>query len=376
MNLRFCIADAAEADAWLDIQAFLDHEFWGNSTLQWLSAVGVALTSFVVLRVVVGVLKRRVTQFATTTQTGWDDGIAETLQATNSFFLLLISVYLGSLVLALPERARSAVESVAIVALLLQAALWGSRLLKFGIEHYMKRRGDHDPALATTVSAMSFLGKLVLWSVVVLLALDNMGVDVTALVAGLGVGGIAVALAAQNILGDLFASLSIVLDKPFVLGDFIIVGDQMGTVEKVGLKTTRVRALSGEQLVFSNNDLLQSRVRNFKRMQERRVVFTVGVLYETPREKLEAIPDMIRRIVEAQDRVRLDRSHFKEFGASSLNFETVYYVAVPDYNVYMDVQQAINLALFDAFAAEGIEFAYPTQTLHVQWAATEDASHE
>jgi small-conductance mechanosensitive channel len=181
-----------------------------------------------------------------------------------------------------------------------------------------------------------------------------------------------VALAAQNILGDLFASLSIVLDKPFVMGDFIIVGSQMGTVEKVGLKTTRVRALSGEQLIFANTDLLQSRIQNFKRMQERRVVFTIGVLYETPREKLAEIPRIIREIVESQDGTRFDRSHFKEFGDFSLNFETVYYVQVPDYNVYMDVQQAINLAMFERLAAEGIEFAYPTQKLYVRTSAALD----
>ncbi len=169
-----------------------------------------------------------------------------------------------------------------------------------------------------------------------LLALDNLGVDVTALVAGLGVGGIAVALAVQSILGDLFASLSIVLDKPFVIGDFIIVGDLLGTVENVGIKTTRVRSLSGEQLIFSNADLLNSRIRNYGRMYERRVVFTVGVTYDTPRHKLEDF---------------------------SLDFETVYYVQDPAYNLYMDIQQAINLELYQRFADEGIEFAYPTQTL-------------
>jgi len=335
-------------------------------------AVVVALLSFFVLRIALVWIKRHVTRLTTATTTGWDDGITETLGATKGWFLLLVSLYAGSLVLELSDRWLHIVQSVAVLALLLQAALWGSRLLKFAIEHYMSQRRESDPALATTVSAMSFIGNLVLWSVVVLLALDNMGVDVTALVAGLGVGGIAVALAAQNILGDLFASLSIVLDKPFVMGDFIIVGSQMGTVEKVGLKTTRVRALSGEQLVFANTDLLQSRIQNFKRMQERRVVFTIGVIYETPQEKLAGIPRIIRDIIESQDGTRFDRSHFKEFGDFSLNFETVYYVLVPDYNVYMDVQQAINLSIFERFAAEGIDFAYPTQKLYVRHTAAQD----
>jgi len=191
-------------------------------------------------------------------------------------------------------------------------------------------------------------------------------VDVTALVAGLGVGGIAVALAVQNILGDLFASFSIVLDRPFVMGDFIIVGDYMGTVEHVGLKTTRIRSLSGEQLVFSNTDLLGSRIRNYKRMAERRVVFSLGVLYQTSPEQLEKIPQMIREIVEAQTPVRFDRAHFKEYGASSLNFEVVYYILDPDYNRYMDIQQAVNLEIYRRFDEEGIEFAYPTQTLYLR----------
>jgi small-conductance mechanosensitive channel len=329
-------------------------------------AAGALVLAFIILSVVTRLLIARAKRFSEGTENRWDDGVVKTLQATHTLFLLVLAAYLGSLLLVLPERTVHITQSVVIVALLLQVALWGNVLMEFAIERYMKARMETDAAAATTVSAMSFVGKLILWSVVALLALENMGVDVTALVAGLGVGGIAVALAAQNILGDLFASLSIVLDKPFVLGDFIIVGDMMGTVEKIGLKTTRLRSLSGEQLIFSNTDLLSSRVRNFKRMFERRVVFGVGVIYQTPKDKLAAIPGMIREIVESQQQIRFDRSHFKDFGASSLNFETVYYVLGPDYTMYMDIQQAINLALFEKFEQEGIEFAYPTQTLFLE----------
>jgi small-conductance mechanosensitive channel len=202
--------------------------------------------------------------------------------------------------------------------------------------------------------------------VALLLILDNLGIDITALVAGLGVGGIAVALAVQNILGDLFASLSIVLDKPFAVGDFIIIDDYLGSVEHVGLKTTRLRSLSGEQLVMSNADLLSSRIRNYGRMYERRIVFSLGVTYQTPRDKLKKIPGIIRDAVEAQDQTRFDRSHFKGYGSFSLDFETVYHVLQPDYNLYMDIQQAVNFAIHERFEAEGIEFAYPTQTLFVE----------
>jgi small-conductance mechanosensitive channel len=212
------------------------------------------------------------------------------------------------------------------------------------------------------------------WSVVLLLVLDNMGINITALVAGLGVGGIAVALAVQSILGDLFASLSIVLDKPFVVGDFLIIDDYMGSVEHVGLKTTRLRSLTGEQLVLSNTDLLSSRIRNYGRMQERRALFTLGVTYQTPRDKLRQIPEIIREAIEASEKTRFDRSHFKSYGAYSLDFETVYYVLEPDYALYMDIQQAVNLAIHERFEAEGIEFAFPTQTLFVEREAIPSAA--
>ena len=218
----------------------------------------------------------------------------------------------------------------------------------------------------TTVRAVSMAARLALIVIAAILILDNLpGVEITALVASLGIGGIAIALAVQSILSDLFASLSIILDKPFVLGDFIVIDDFMGSVEYIGLKTTRVRSLSGEQLVFANSDLLQSRIRNFKRMAERRVVFTLGVTHRTPAEKLAAIPAWIADIVTAQDMVRFDRAHFQGFGDYALRFEIVYYVLDPDYNRYMDIQQAVNLAIFEKFRAESIDFAFPTRTIHL-----------
>ena len=218
----------------------------------------------------------------------------------------------------------------------------------------------------TTITFLGFVARLLLWIIVLLLILDNLGVNITGLVAGLGIGGIAVALALQNILGDLFASLSIVLDKPFVIGDFVVVDSLSGTIEHIGLKTTRIRSLSGEQLIFSNNDLLKSRVHNYKRMSERRIVFSFGVVYQTPLEKLKAIKEIVSDIITKEEKARLDRVHFKEYGDSSLNFEVVYFVNDPDYNIYMDVQEAINLEIFRRFQEEGIEFAYPTRTLFIQ----------
>jgi small-conductance mechanosensitive channel len=195
---------------------------------------------------------------------------------------------------------------------------------------------------------------------------DNIpGVEVDALIASLGIGSVAVALAVQNILGDLFASLSIALDQPFVVGDFVTVDEYGGTVEHIGLKSTRVRSLTGDQLVFSNSDLLGSRIRNYGRMEERRVSFALGVACDTPYEKLKEIPTIIQEIVESQSHMRFDRAHFKEYGEFSLNFEIVFHVLTPDYSTYMDARQAINLEIYRRFAEEGIELPYPTQTILV-----------
>jgi small-conductance mechanosensitive channel len=252
-----------------------------------------------------------------------------------------------------------------VAVLLLQVARWADAGLHAWLRRYRAKRSAEDVASATSTAAIGFLARTFLWLVILLMILDNFGVNITTLVASLGIGGIAVALALQNILGDLFSSLSIVLDKPFVVGDFVSVGDISGTVEYVGLKTTRIRGLGGEQVVFSNSDLLQSRIHNFKRMETRRIVFSIGVVYEISREQLHAIPGILRAAVEAQANVRFDRAHFKAYGASSLDFEIVYTVLSPDYGVYMDIQQAINELLFERFEDAGIGFAYPTQTVHL-----------
>jgi small-conductance mechanosensitive channel len=208
------------------------------------------------------------------------------------------------------------------------------------------------------------IARVVLWAVIILLVLDNLpGIQIDSLVASLGITGVAVALAVQNILGDLFASLSIALDKPFMIGDFIIIDNYMGTVEHIGLKSTRVRSLEGEQLIVSNSDMLGSRIRNFKRMNRRRVQFSLRVRHGTPADKLEAIPMLVREIVTSHLNVTFDRAHFKEIGETALVFEVVYFVEVPDYNVYMDIQQQINLELTKRFAEKEIQFAIPTQMI-------------
>jgi small-conductance mechanosensitive channel len=343
----------------------LNHTLYGNTLGTWLVALLVVVGVMGVVKLLTSVILRRLSALAERTATDVDDFIADLIKRTKWLLLLLLSLYAATFIVVLPSKAESVLSTVAAIALLMQAAIWAGGGVNFWLNRYRKRKLAEDPATATTFSALGFLVRLVLWTIVLLLILDNLGIDITALVTGLGIGGIAVALAVQNILGDLFASLSIVLDKPFVIGDFIIVGDLLGTVEKIGLKTTRVRSLSGEQLVFSNNDLLQSRIRNYKRMFERRILFSFGVVYQTAADKLEAIPGMVKEIIDSLEDTRFDRAHFKDYGNFSLNFEVVYYVLKPDYNVYMDKQQDINLALYRRFKEESIEFAYPTQTLYL-----------
>jgi small-conductance mechanosensitive channel len=295
-----------------------------------------------------------------------DDCLVEAISETRPLLWLPLILTLVGPVLALPARAMSAIEYATFIGLLLQIGLWLNRLIVVWLQRMLSR---WDAAKATTMSMLGWCLRVAVWSILVFTALDTLGFDITALVAGLGIGGVAVALAAQAVLGDLLASLSIVFDKPFLRGDFIVIDDKMGTVENIGIKTTRLRSLSGEQLIFSNSDLLQSRIRNFKRMRERRVEFRIGVTYHTPAEQLERIPQVIREIVESQQATRFDRAHFKDFGDSALVFETVYFVLSADYNTYMDVHQAVSIALVRRFERQGIEFAYPTQTLYLRRAA-------
>ncbi len=344
---------------------FLTQTFYGNSLQSWTLAAVVTLVALLAMGFGKALVVRQLTRIADRTANEMDDMAAEVLARTKLFFLLALAVLAGAHVLVVPDRVLDILEAVAFVALLLQIAIWGNAAIHASLSRYTTRVMEQDAASATTLRFVGFLLRLGLWILIALVALDTADVDITALIAGLGVGGIAVALAVQNILGDLFASLSIVLDKPFVIGDFIIVGDMMGTVEHIGLKTTRIRSLSGEQLVFSNNDLLSSRIRNYKRMNERRAVFSFGVTYQTPMEKLERIPEIVRGVVEERGNTRFDRAHFHRYGPSSLDFEVVYYMLVPDYNAYMDTQQAINLELFGRFQDLGVDFAYPTQTVYV-----------
>jgi small-conductance mechanosensitive channel len=349
------------------VSELFDQSYWGNSLARWLIAAGVLIGLIVGAIMLRKIIVQRGRSLAAHTPTVLDDALIDALEATRLRVLLLPFVALASSILSLPPLISSSLSIAGTLLLLLQIGIWGNLLISSSFERYAERNIAENADNVVNVNAISFIARLVLYSVLALLALDNLpGIEITALVASLGIGGIAIALAVQNILSDLFASLSITLDKPFVLGDFIIVGSDMGTVEHIGLKTTRLRSLSGEQLIFSNTDLLASRVRNFKRMEERRIVFTVDVIYQTPSAVLRAIPELLRNAVEAQELVRFDRAHFARFANSALTFEVVYFVLSADFAVYMHIQQEINLTIIEAFQQAGVEFAYPTQLVYLQ----------
>ena len=352
---------------------FLTLEIMDNPLSAWLAAILVTLGINVAAVILKRVLLARVLRYAQRTSSKFDDSLIGVLERTRQLLVFVVALYVGTQFLDVAPQTERLLRSAAVVAFFLQVGIWAGALLEYGFRRYGERISARSGGAATSLGVMNFMGKALLWAVLLLVALDNLGIDVTALVAGLGIGGVAVALAVQNVLGDLFASLSIVIDKPFVVGDFVVADEYMGTVEHVGLKTTRLRSLSGEQIVFANSDLLQTRLRNYKRMRERRVVFTLGVLYQTRAELLEQIPAMVKDIVGQQKQTRFDRAHFFRFGESSLDYEVVYWMLDPDYNRYMDVQQAINLAIVRAFAAAGIEFAYPTRTLILSREGSEDA---
>ncbi|MBU4611762.1 mechanosensitive ion channel family protein [Achromobacter sp. GG226] len=347
-------------------ELLFDTRFLTVTVANWLIAFTVMIIAFFALRIVVSFLRRRLAHAAEHTDSLFGRVAAVVVGGTSNTLIGLVAILIGVGLLDLPPRWMERVSSLWFIVVALQVALWANRAITLGMEHYVSRSaGVTKPQLSALASLMMWGAKVFLWAILLLAMLSNLGVNITAFVASLGVGGIAVALAVQNILGDLFASLSIAVDKPFEVGDFIVVGSQSGTVEHVGLKTTRIRSLGGEQIVMANTAMLSSTVQNYKRLSERRVVFKFGLTYDCTAEQARQVPGIVERIIRGMDKTRFDRSHFQGFGDSSLDFETVYIVLDAGYNTYMDIQQEINLQLMTEFAALGVDFAFPTQTIHV-----------
>ena len=341
----------------------LERTWFGATLTQW-ALVAVTLGGvYVALSVIRRVLVKRLGAFAARTVTEWEDVAVEIVRRTKPYFLLVIAIYAAARVVTPSAEVARVLRVISVVIVLLQAGVWGTGLIGFAADHYARRRAAGDIGTRTTIQAVGYAGRFVLWVLLAVTALQNFGVNVTALVTGLGVGGIAIALAVQNILGDLFAALAIVLDQPFVVGDSIQVDTINGTIEHVGLKTTRIRSLSGEQVVISNADLLRSRIHNYKRMELRRVAFNIDLGFDTPHDTVARVPALVREIVEAQPLTRFDRCHLLTFADSGLRIEAVYYVLDPDYAKYADVQHAINLELLRRFQRDRIEFGFVVRTL-------------
>lgn len=353
------------------MNGILQQQILGNTLLNYIFALGFFVAALVVLAIVKKILLSRLHQFIETKDKhvsgvflGLTDKIVPILYVA-AFYLAVQRLVIEPQTSKVISAFCIAVATIQFIRIFLTASLF------FLQGFLMKMYPDGGNFIAKSLGTLL---RIAVWSWGVVFILSNMGFNVSAVVAGLGIGGVAVALASQHIFSDLFNYFVIFLDRPFAEDDFIVVGDVMGNIEHIGIKSTRIRALSGEQIIIANSDLSSNRIRNFKRMDKRRIVFKFGVTYETPVELLRKIPDMVKSIIVKNKKAAVDRVHFLSFGAYSLDYEVVYFVLSADYNIYMDIQQAINLEMIEIFAKNGIEFAYPTQVeyfKHLNGAAAE-----
>lgn len=342
----------------------LNHVIYGNRVLDYLIVLGVALAGVVAIRIVWSLVVRRVAAWANRTEAPIDDILVKSTARAVLPLIYLPLAYLALRTLTFPDKVNDIINVVGKVLLAYLMGRFAITIIINTIKYYWLRKGENG-GREKTIRALMPVVQIGVWLVAILFFLDNLGFKVSTVVAGLGIGGVAAALAGQAVLKDLFSYFAILFDRPFEIGDFIAVGDKMGTVERVGIKTTRLRSLSGEQLIFSNADLTDSRVQNYKRMERRRVAFNIGVTYQTPPKKLEEIPGIVEKIIADVEGADFDRAHFHSYGDSNLVFEIVYFVRGNDYKKYMDIQQQINVAMFDEFAKRKIDFAYPTQTVYL-----------
>ena len=335
------------------------HLFLGNDLRSWVIAAIQFAVWFTVLPLVRAFVAGRLKALKPEQSAAPLELMLTLLKNTRRIFLVVVATWLALRWLTIPEQLDRWIMGALLLVLWWQVAMWGTATVHHFVDQRRRRDDPMSPG-AASLNILRFVGTAIVWSVAFLMLLANLGIDITALIAGLGIGGVAIALAVQSVLGDLLASLSIALDKPFKVGDFLTLGEEKGTVEHIGIKSTRLRSISGEQIILSNSGLLSSRVRNFGLLYERRIVFKIGIVYETPREKIAQVPKMLERAISAQPKTRFDRAHFAAFGDFSLNFEAAYFVLDPSYVTYMDFQQAINLQICEEFEKAGIEFAYPT----------------
>lgn len=346
------------------MEEFLHREYFQNSVLDYLIALGIILAGMLFIRILRNIILARLKKLAGKTETKADDFVVDSLENFGVPALYYFAIYSGIHYLTLSEKA----EKVITIATAIVITYFIIRLVSTTILHLLQsyiRGHERGEEKLNQLGGLMIIINVIIWLIGVIFLLDNLQFDVTAIIAGLGIGGIAVALAAQNIIGDVFNYFVIFFDRPFEVGDFITVDDKLGTIEYVGLKTTRIRSLSGEQLVIGNANLMSARIHNFKRMLRRRAVFTIDVEYGTPIETVRIIPQLLTEIVQRHDTVTLDRAHFARYADWSLRFEVVYFVNVPEMNTYMNIQQSINFLIYEEFVKRGINFAFPSQSVYV-----------
>lgn len=348
---------------------WLDHVWLGNTLAQWLLAATAFLTCFFVLPSLRMFVMARARRLAGRDPPVWIDLVLLLIRRTRRLFLVVVALYVAERFLTLSPRVEEISAAVIVLTFWIQAALWGVAAAEFALRQRQERMAAAgEPRQSGSMSVLLFVARVAIFALAVLLALDNLGVDITALVAGLGIGGIAIALAVQTVLGDLLASLSITLDKPFRVGDLLRLDDIEGTVEAIGVRSTRLRSVTGEQVIVANADLLKSRLRNLGRMPERRVLFQLGVAYETPPDKLATVAAIVRQAIESVAGTRFEHCALRHFGESALGFEVVYFV--PDWDNarlrFIEINDAVARAIHAGFAASGIAFAYPTRNVIVR----------
>jgi len=346
------------------IKELLNQTYWSNTLLNYLTSI----SSFVILVLFVKIFRyfvlTRLKKWAQATKTTIDDFIVDSIKKIVIPFGYFASFYISVNILTLKPVLRKSLNFLGAALITIFTARLLTNLIGYGFNLYLRTKSK-NLSLERSLNGILRVIKFVVWALAIIFFLDNLGFKISTVIAGLGIGGIAIGLAAQAILKDLFSYFSILFDRPFEVGDFIIIGDYLGTVEYIGAKTTRIRSLGGEQLIFSNTDLTDSRIRNYKRMDKRRVVFRLGVTYQTTLKQLKEMPEIIKNVIKNINDTAFDRAHFFSYGDFSLIFEVVYYVIGSDYNKYMDIQQEINFGLKEEFEKRGIEFAYPTQTLFI-----------
>ncbi len=350
-----------------DFNALLNLQIGSNSGQAYLTAFLIVVAGVILLKVFKSAVINRVKAAAQKTRTDFDDLVVSLVNSINWPLYVLVSVYAAIQALTLPEIADRVFRYAIIIGVTYYAVRSASSLIDYWAKKAVaKREKEERQHEASVIKTVSKIVKGAIWGTAIVMTLSNLGYNVTTLVAGLGIGGLAIAFAFQKILEDIFSSVSIYFDKPFETGDFIIIGEHMGTVKKIGIKSTRLQALQGEEIIISNRELTSVRIQNFKKMEKRRIAFGFGVVYQTSNAKLKKAAEIVREVIKKAKHAELDRAHFRNFGGSSLDFEVVYYLDTNDYNTYMDTQQEINLGIKEGLEKEGIEFAYPTQTIFLE----------